>query len=73
MTLFATTMDYAFKVLGMNMLRTEVFKYNKRVVKLDKLLGYRVIGEKDVEKNGKIEVTYVMELQRNEWDINRFE
>lgn len=73
MTLFVTTMDYAFKVLGMNMLRTEVFKYNKRVVKLDKLLGYRIIGEKDVEKNGKVEVTYIMELQRNEWDINRFE
>ena len=72
MVLFITTMDYAFKYLHMDFLKTEVFKKNKRVVKIDKLLGYQVIGENVVIKSGVTEQTYIMQLLRNEWSIDEF-
>ncbi len=68
--LFVTTIDYAFKILDMKVLRTEVFKNNKRVVKLDKILGYRITNINKVSKNGNLEETYTMELLHSEWDVN---
>lgn len=72
MTLFITTMEYAFDVLQMNFLKTEVFKSNNKAVKLDKLLGYRIIENIQVEKNDKIETVFIMELSHEQWKNSQF-
>ena len=72
LVLFAAAIDYAFKILKINILRTEVFKKNKKVVRIDKILGYKIIDEHKTKKDGKDETIYTMEMKLKDWDVSKF-
>lgn len=69
--LFYKTMEYAFNVLGMDKLITEVFKTNKKALKMDKFLGFEIIQENLVLKSGIEVYTYTMVLDKGRWNIER--
>lgn len=64
-SLFRIAIDYAFVELGMRFLRTEVMESNRRALKLDQMLGYRVVGSNSVLKDGKQVYTFVLEMGRS--------
>ena len=72
MILFITTMDYAFDALQMQTLKTEVFKKNRKAMKIDKLLGFKIVGEKVVTKDKVLEICYNMELLAADWETKKF-
>lgn len=72
LVLFSFGIEYAFKTLNMKYLQTEVFCENKKALKLDLLLGYKIIGENEVIKNGKKTRTFILKINKDEWDINKF-
>jgi len=67
--LFYTSIEYAFKFLGMLKLNTDVFADNIRALKLDKFLGYEIIKEQEhyVLKDGKKKLTYRLEIDKARW------
>ncbi len=69
--LFYTVIEYAFEKLGMESLETSVFNNNKKVIKMDKLFGYRIISKYECEKNGTLEKTVRMRLTRKDWILNK--
>ena len=69
--LFLVSIDYAFEVLKVTTLKIEVFKKNKRALKIDKALGYRIVGESSVIKNGIAEDIYLLELKLNDWEKHK--
>ena len=69
--LFLVSIDYAFEVLQVSVLRTEVFKKNKRALKIDKALGYSIVDESNVTKNGVTEDIYILELKLSDWEKHK--
>lgn len=69
-TLFYTAIDYAFSVLGMEKLETDVFCNNKYALRINRLLGYRKVpnSEECFIKNGHKEMAVRMALMRAEWN-----
>lgn len=63
--------EYAFRILNMERLISEIFAYNERVNKLNKLIGYKIIGEKDIYKNNRKEKIYVIDMDKNSWIKNK--
>lgn len=63
--LFQTAIDYAFDILGMCILRTEVIEDNKRALQLDKMLGYRVVGNSNVTKRGRAIRVFILEMKNS--------
>lgn len=59
--------EYAFMTLGITKMITEVFADNKRVVRLDKISGYKIIGEKEITKDNKNKKVYIMSLDYEDW------
>lgn len=70
-TLFYVSIEYAFSKLSMKKLNTEVFKHNKKAIKLDKFLGYEFISEHIVMKNGTEKIAIRAELTREHWESVR--
>lgn len=69
--LFYYAIDYAFEVLKQKALITTVFKTNKRALRIDGILGYEIIGSKQVIKNNKIDDIYILEMTKENWSKNR--
>lgn len=70
--LFVTAIDYAFNVLDMEVLKTEVFKKNKKVLKTDLFFGYKIIGDHKLKKDSKIEDIYTLKMVKSDWDLSKF-
>lgn len=63
--------EYAFVELKMKTLISEVLDNNKRVLHLDKLLGYQVVGEVYIKKGEKHIKSYKISLNKEEWEVNK--
>ncbi len=63
--------EYAFLSLGILEMITEVFTDNKRVVKLNRLAGYDIIGRKEVLKDHAMREVTIMSLTAEEWKKRR--
>ena len=60
-------LEYAFENLKMKSLISTIFAKNKRVYKLNLLLGYKVIATKHIIKNGIEEKIFIIELNYDKW------
>ena len=73
MVLFYYSCAYAFDVLKMKRLNTDVFAKNKKAVKIDKFLGYQIDQDEEhsVIKNGKEEKVFRMVLTKEQWSLRK--
>ena len=66
--LFYYALDYAFEILGISILETEVLKTNVKALKLDLFMGYKIIGENCFDR-GNVQVeSYILELRKENWN-----
>lgn len=63
--------EYAFMTLGITQMVTEVFMDNSRVVKLNQMVGYRLIGTEMVRKNNAMKKVAIMALDARDWKKRR--
>lgn len=64
-------LEYAFKVLNMKSLISTVFAKNKRVYKLNMMLGYKVIDTQYCTKNNGLEKIFRIQLNDSVWEKKR--
>lgn len=60
--------QYGFATLKMKILVSDVLENNKRVLHLNKLLGYEIIDEYYITKNGKKVKSYKISISKEDWD-----
>ncbi|WP_019551937.1 UDP-4-amino-4,6-dideoxy-N-acetyl-beta-L-altrosamine N-acetyltransferase [Propionispira raffinosivorans] len=63
------SVEYAFEQLQMSTLETVVFQNNKRALKIDEFIGYKIVADK-VDyyiKNGQREKVVLLELNKKDW------
>ncbi|MBR3622979.1 MAG: GNAT family N-acetyltransferase [Selenomonadaceae bacterium] len=58
---------YGFETLGIKKTVTDVFLDNERVVKMNKLMGSKIISSHKLKKGGKVKEVVTMELTYEDW------
>ena len=59
--------NYAFEVLKVRKMISDIFIDNKRVIKINQLKGMKIVKKHAVEKDGEIKKVVRMEVQRADW------